>query len=133
MRPSAIFDVARTWLTHSLALCAQCFIGCHLNAFQENTARRIQDYQELAREFSTVPYSLFSHDCVFWTGDLNSRIDLPDLDLRRLIETKQWASLLLHDQLKAQQRTGGLNYAKAVGGGSFRARRWSGGGGGGKT
>lgn len=36
---------------------------------------------------------------IFWFGDLNYRINMSDAEVRKLVDRKQWAVLLNHDQV----------------------------------
>ena len=46
---------------------------------------------------------LLDHEHVFWIGDLNYRIDLPDEHVRNLVALGSWAELFDADQLRLQQ------------------------------
>jgi inositol polyphosphate 5-phosphatase INPP5B/F len=60
--------------------------------------------------------NIFESDALFWMGDLNYRIDLPDAQIRSLLQTantheessslgaESFALLQKHDQLKKAQR-----------------------------
>lgn len=43
---------------------------------------------------------------MFWIGDLNYRIDMPDEQVRVLCAQEQWDELYAHDQLRHQIRAG---------------------------
>ncbi|OXG45099.1 inositol-polyphosphate 5-phosphatase [Cryptococcus neoformans Th84] len=47
-------------------------------------------------------------DCnlLFWMGDLNFRVDLPDGEVRKLVENKDWTGMLVRDQLKNDIKEG---------------------------
>ncbi|KIR79357.1 inositol-polyphosphate 5-phosphatase [Cryptococcus gattii EJB2] len=47
-------------------------------------------------------------DChlLIWMGDLNFRVDLPDGEVRKLVENKDWAGMLIRDQLKNDIKEG---------------------------
>lgn len=49
---------------------------------------------------------LFSHDYVFWCGDFNYRIDLPNEEVKELIRQQNWDSLIAGDQLINQKNAG---------------------------
>lgn len=49
---------------------------------------------------------LFSHDYVFWCGDFNYRIDLPNEEVKELIRQQNWDSLIAGDQLISQKNAG---------------------------
>ncbi|KAJ7620458.1 DNase I-like protein [Roridomyces roridus] len=92
------------------------FVNSHLAAFDEMYEKRNTDFNELARRLvfdSPIPgASVFESDVVFWMGDLNYRIDAPDVDVRTILGSKkEWGEdgrfdvLLRYDQLKAAMRT----------------------------
>ncbi|KAK7460941.1 hypothetical protein VKT23_008869 [Stygiomarasmius scandens] len=49
-------------------------------------------------------FSIFESDALFWMGDLNYRVDLPDLEVRTLLSSEHWKDcnkvLMKYDQLK---------------------------------
>ena len=47
---------------------------------------------------------LQSHDYVFWCGDFNYRIDLPNEEVKELIKNENWGALQAMDQLNIQRR-----------------------------
>lgn len=47
--------------------------------------------------------SILSHDCVFWCGDFNYRIDLPNDEVKNLVESHNWTALQEYDQLNVQR------------------------------
>eukprot|EP01130_Rhizamoeba_saxonica_P009304 TRINITY_DN3776_c0_g1_i1.p1 TRINITY_DN3776_c0_g1~~TRINITY_DN3776_c0_g1_i1.p1 ORF type:complete len:514 (-),score=125.63 TRINITY_DN3776_c0_g1_i1:42-1454(-) len=49
-----------------------------------------------------------NHDVVFWFGDLNYRIDLPDEEVKEAIAEENWDLLLEADQLKQQMSLGNV-------------------------
>lgn len=49
---------------------------------------------------------LFSHDYVFWCGDFNYRIDLPNEEVKELIRQQNWDALIAGDQLISQKNAG---------------------------
>lgn len=49
---------------------------------------------------------LFSHDYVFWCGDFNYRIDLPNEEVKELVRQQNWDSLIAGDQLINQKNAG---------------------------
>ncbi|KAG6399214.1 hypothetical protein SASPL_140690 [Salvia splendens] len=92
-----------------------CFVCSHLTSGEKYGAehRRNSDVLEIIRRthFSTLfdidqPQTIPSHDKIFWFGDLNYRINMSDSEVRKLVEKKQWAVLLNHDQLSNELRNG---------------------------
>lgn len=71
---------------------------------------------------------LFSHDYVFWCGDFNYRIDLPNEEVKELIRQQNWDSLIAGDQLISQKNAGQVqSHAEApagLGGGHACATHW---------
>ena len=47
-----------------------------------------------------------SHDYVFWCGDFNYRIDLPNEEVKKLIQDENWGALQACDQLFLQKDAG---------------------------
>ena len=45
-----------------------------------------------------------SHDYVFWCGDFNYRIDLPNEEVKELIKDENWSALQTMDQLNIQRK-----------------------------
>ncbi|KAH3759590.1 inositol 5-phosphatase 4 [Pelomyxa schiedti] len=87
-----------------------CVVNSHLNAHNENIARRNQDYHDISRhilfanEDEAQTHTIFDHDFLFWIGDLNYRIDLPDNDIRQRILASDFGPLLEADQLLDQRK-----------------------------
>ncbi|OCF43755.1 hypothetical protein I317_02359 [Kwoniella heveanensis CBS 569] len=99
-----------------------CFVNAHMAAFATALERRRYDYQTLKagltfarpgeadltpafEEFLPEPKEklLTQEDShvLFWLGDLNYRIDLPDSDVKKLVEEKKWEDMLAKDQLRS--------------------------------
>lgn len=49
---------------------------------------------------------LYSHDYVFWCGDFNYRISLPNEEVKDLIKLQNWDALTAGDQLLDQKNAG---------------------------
>ncbi|KAM8976341.1 synaptojanin-1 [Pelodytes ibericus] len=93
--------VAIRMLMHTTSL---CFVCSHFAAGQSQVKERNEDYMEIARKLSfPMGRMLFSHDYVFWCGDFNYRIDLPNEEVKELIRSQNWDSLILGDQLISQK------------------------------
>ncbi|CAH2219275.1 synaptojanin-1 isoform X1 [Pelobates cultripes] len=96
--------VAIRMLFHTTSL---CFVCSHFAAGQSQVKERNEDYMEIARKLSfPMGRLLFSHDYVFWCGDFNYRIDLPNEEVKELIRSQNWDSLNLGDQLINQKNNG---------------------------
>lgn len=90
-----------------------CFVNSHLAAHQHNTPGRNADYASIMQKLRfndrerLTTYDILQHDYVFWLGDLNYRINVPDLNLLHTrIEEKDWAYLLANDQLLQEKASG---------------------------
>ncbi|KAM3934624.1 synaptojanin-1 [Leptodactylus fuscus] len=96
--------VAIRMLFHTTSL---CFVCSHFAAGQSQVKERNEDYHEIARKLSfPMGRMLFSHDYVFWCGDFNYRIDLPNEEVKELIRNQNWDSLIVGDQLINQKNSG---------------------------
>ncbi|KIL66111.1 hypothetical protein M378DRAFT_192118 [Amanita muscaria Koide BX008] len=104
------------------------FVNAHLAAFDEMVDRRNVDFHDLSKRLifetrveqeeeieegidASIPWiGLFNTDALFWLGDLNYRIDLPDIDIREILSSKIWENkdgiMQEHDQLIKSRRTG---------------------------
>ncbi|KAJ1428932.1 Inositol polyphosphate-related phosphatase [Sesbania bispinosa] len=92
-----------------------CFVCSHLTSGQKDGAeqRRNSDVHEIIRRtrFSSVfdtdqPQTIPSHDQIFWFGDLNYRINMSDVEVRKLVALKKWNELMNYDQLSNELRRG---------------------------
>ncbi|KAM5179819.1 synaptojanin-1 isoform 2-T2 [Mantella aurantiaca] len=96
--------VAIRMLFHTTSL---CFVCSHFAAGQSQVKERNEDYNEIVRKLSfPMGRMLFSHDYVFWCGDFNYRIDLPNEEVKELIRNQNFDSLILGDQLVKQKDVG---------------------------
>ncbi|KAM7525391.1 hypothetical protein LguiA_015293 [Lonicera macranthoides] len=92
-----------------------CFVCSHLASGQKDgdEHRRNSNVFDILRRtrFSSVletnqPQTIPSHDQIFWFGDLNYRINMPDKEVRTLVTKKNWDELLNRDQLSKELRSG---------------------------
>ncbi|KAI0088373.1 Endonuclease/exonuclease/phosphatase [Irpex rosettiformis] len=106
------------------------FVNSHLAAFDEMYEKRNADFYDLSKRLAfdstlplgdyddrgaapslrSVPLNVYQSDVLFWLGDLNYRLNLPDSDVRTLLTRKQdraWnvPELLKYDQLNTAMRT----------------------------
>lgn len=122
--------VAIRLLFHTTSI---CFLCSHFAAGQSQVKERNDDYNEITRRLSfpmvitiieTNPFSksvsiellnicpvlqgrlLYAHDYVFWCGDFNYRINLPNEEVKDLIKQQNWESLTAGDQLLEQKNAG---------------------------
>ena len=95
---------------------SMCFVCSHFAAHQKQIRERNEDFRQIYEqsEFvgqavtSTSKIEVRNHDYIFWCGDLNYRIDMPNDRCRSLINEKDWKSLLEVDQLSVQRAEGNV-------------------------
>ncbi|XP_019413066.1 PREDICTED: type IV inositol polyphosphate 5-phosphatase 3-like isoform X2 [Lupinus angustifolius] len=94
-----------------------CFICTHLTSGEKegDEHKRNSDVKEILRRthFHSVSYiglpkRIIDHERIIWFGDLNYRINLPDVVTRALISKKQWSKLVEKDQLIRELKSGGV-------------------------
>ncbi|XP_046716782.1 synaptojanin-1 isoform X2 [Silurus meridionalis] len=96
--------VAIRMLFHTTSI---CFVCSHFAAGQSQVKERNDDYNEITRRLSfPMGRLLYSHDYVFWCGDFNYRISLPNEEVKELIRQKNWDALRAGDQLVEQKNAG---------------------------
>lgn len=92
-----------------------CFVNTHLAAHQSHTSERNKDIAQILKDGSFPKLDLehhfegggdgtmiLDHEYVFWSGDLNYRIDDNRQAVMNAIEKCDWSSLWLNDQLLKQ-------------------------------
>ncbi|KAJ2687497.1 Inositol-1,4,5-trisphosphate 5-phosphatase 1 [Coemansia sp. RSA 1285] len=84
-----------------------CIVAAHLAAGTSNVSERNADFHTI-RTGTRFRYgrTIDDHDYVFWLGDLNYRIDLPNDQARSLVGKGQLPSLMMYDQLSTQMAAG---------------------------
>ncbi|XP_064208707.1 synaptojanin-1 isoform X5 [Anguilla rostrata] len=96
--------VAIRMLFHATSI---CFVCSHFAAGQSQVKERNDDYNEITRRLSfPMGRLLYSHDYVFWCGDFNYRISLPNEEVKELIRQQNWDALTAGDQLVDQKNAG---------------------------
>uniref|UniRef100_A0A672QNH9 phosphoinositide 5-phosphatase n=1 Tax=Sinocyclocheilus grahami TaxID=75366 RepID=A0A672QNH9_SINGR len=96
--------VAIRMLFHTTSI---CFVCSHFAAGQSQVKERNDDYNEIARKLSfPMGRLLYSHDYVFWCGDFNYRINIPNEETKELIRQQNWDALNTGDQLLEQKNAG---------------------------
>ncbi|XP_063006360.1 synaptojanin-1 isoform X7 [Melospiza melodia melodia] len=96
--------VAIRMLFHTSSL---CFVCSHFAAGQSQVKERNEDFVEISRKLAfPMGRMLFSHDYIFWCGDFNYRIDLPNEEVKELIRQQNWDPLIAGDQLINQKNSG---------------------------
>lgn len=92
-----------------------CFVCSHLTSGHKegDQQKRNSDVHDILHRtrFSSIadaeqPRTIPSHDRIFWFGDLNYRLNLPDAEVRELVAVKQWDTLMNYDQLTNELRRG---------------------------
>ncbi|KAL4225388.1 Synaptojanin-1 [Mactra antiquata] len=90
------------FLIHSTSI---CFVCAHLAAGQSQVNDRNNDYAEITKKMAfPMGRVIQSHDYVFWCGDFNYRIDLPNDEVKELIKDENWSALQEMDQLNEQRK-----------------------------
>lgn len=87
-----------------------CFVNAHFSAGSSNIEERRSDYESIVKSIGftrskTIPH----HDSIFWLGDLNYRITLPNEEVRKELSAKEEGyidRLLRHDQLTQEINSG---------------------------
>ncbi|XP_055004765.1 synaptojanin-1 isoform X2 [Boleophthalmus pectinirostris] len=103
--------VAIRLLFHTTSI---CFLCSHFAAGQSQVKERNDDYNEISRKLSfPMGRLLDSHDYVFWCGDFNYRINLPNEEVKELIKQQNWDALTAGDQL-VEQKTAGLVFKEFI-------------------
>ncbi|XP_069395607.1 synaptojanin-1 isoform X7 [Paralichthys olivaceus] len=96
--------VAIRLLFHTTSI---CFVCSHFAAGQSQVKERNDDYNEITRRLSfPMGRLLYSHDYVFWCGDFNYRISLPNEEVKELIKQQNYEALTAGDQLLDQKNAG---------------------------
>ncbi|XP_058645107.1 synaptojanin-1 isoform X5 [Onychostoma macrolepis] len=96
--------VAIRMLFHTTSI---CFLCSHFAAGQSQVKERNDDYNEITRKLSfPMGRLLYSHDYVFWCGDFNYRINIPNEETKELIRQQNWDALIAGDQLVEQKNSG---------------------------
>lgn len=87
-----------------------CFVNAHLAAGVSNVDERRHDYESITKGICfTRSRQISHHDAIFWLGDLNYRLSLPNEEVRREISDQKDnfpESLLMHDQLTQEINAG---------------------------
>uniref|UniRef100_A0A0E0EV37 Inositol polyphosphate-related phosphatase domain-containing protein n=1 Tax=Oryza meridionalis TaxID=40149 RepID=A0A0E0EV37_9ORYZ len=97
-------------ISMSLFQTRMCFVCSHLASGHKcgDQQKRNSDVDEILQR-----KKIFFLVCccqIFWFGDLNHRIDMPDAEIRDLVSMKRWDDLLESDQL-TKELTNGNTFA----------------------
>lgn len=79
-----------------------CFVTAHLAAGHGNVEDRNRDYADIEENTAfgrQRQIKIADHTHVFWFGDFNYRIDLPDDEVRRLVSDNHLDIMLASDQV----------------------------------
>ncbi|KAL6930091.1 hypothetical protein ACO0SA_001498 [Hanseniaspora valbyensis] len=90
------------------------FVNSHLAAGQQQVYERCVDFDNI---YDNIKFSrgrtLAMHDNIFWLGDLNFRLNLPNESVRKVLQTCEtgddYQKLLQYDQLNEQ-----VNFKKTI-------------------
>ncbi|KAK1306345.1 Type I inositol 1,4,5-trisphosphate 5-phosphatase 2 [Acorus calamus] len=103
---SISMSLFQTWL---------CFVCSHLASGQKEGDHQkrnlnVQDIIQRTHFPSAMgtdhQQAILSHDRIFWFGDLNYRLNMPDAEIREFVSRKQWAELIDKDQLREELQGG---------------------------
>ncbi|SMN18591.1 similar to Saccharomyces cerevisiae YOR109W INP53 Polyphosphatidylinositol phosphatase, dephosphorylates multiple phosphatidylinositols [Maudiozyma saulgeensis] len=87
-----------------------CFVNAHFSAGNSNVDERANDYVSINKNISFArSRKILDNDSVFWFGDLNYRISLPNEVVRKELELEREGyidRLLKHDQLTQEIDSG---------------------------
>lgn len=87
-----------------------CFVNMHLAAGVNNIEDRRSDYENIRRGILfSRSNTINNHDSIFWLGDTNFRLNLPNDDVRAVLNKKDdgyLAQLLHYDQLIQEMKGG---------------------------
>lgn len=96
-----------------------CFVNCHLSAHQNQVSSRNRDVHNIFK-YARFPKDIdddlaytaggdgtliTDHEVIFWSGDLNYRINMNRDRVLQLIELHDWKTLLKSEQLTLQKST----------------------------
>ncbi|URE36858.1 inositol-1,4,5-trisphosphate 5-phosphatase' [Musa troglodytarum] len=96
-----------------------CFVCTHLASGEreEDEGRRNSDVMEIMkrtrfpqarRRIPGAAQTISEHDKIIWLGDLNYRLASTGNDTNELLKKQDWQSLVEKDQLRVQQKAGGV-------------------------
>lgn len=86
---------------------SMCFVTAHLAAGHPNVEERNRDYRTIEHGLTFLRgRKIADHDTIFWAGDFNYRINLPNESCRAYIAERNLAALLEADQLRASRSVG---------------------------
>ena len=89
-----------------------CFVNNHLSAGVLNVEDRRSDYDSITNGINfTRSNTIPQHDCIFWLGDTNYRINLTNEQVRKELDTKDAGyidRLLKNDQLTLEMKAGSV-------------------------
>ncbi|KAI8608948.1 Endonuclease/exonuclease/phosphatase [Chytriomyces sp. MP71] len=84
------------------------FITAHFAAGEWNAEDRNEDYRIISNGLVFKRKSLAEHNMVFWLGDFNYRVAIPNDEARSIIDQGRYPELLAYDQLKYWQDRGSV-------------------------
>ncbi|KAJ3346573.1 inositol polyphosphate 5-phosphatase [Entophlyctis luteolus] len=82
------------------------FVTAHLAAGESNVEDRNRDYQTISEGLNFKRRVLKDHDFIFWFGDFNYRVSLPNTEARAFLDRGDIGPLRSHDQLSIEMARG---------------------------
>ncbi|KAI8806214.1 SacI homology domain-containing protein [Cladochytrium replicatum] len=82
------------------------FVTAHLAAGNSNVNERNRDYTTITNGLNFQGRPTSDHDVIFWLGDFNYRTNLPNDEVRELLEVGDTETMLSYDQLQLSQAAG---------------------------
>mgnify|MGYP006418948785 CR=1 FL=1 len=89
-----------------------CFLSAHLAAGDKAVDKRNDDFRQILQKGSmTLPtqgmmeWRIMDHDLIFWIGDLNYRIRMPNYSVRNRVKDGDFSALQQFDQLSGEMKS----------------------------
>ena len=88
-----------------------CIINCHLAAHKSKIKNRNEQIKSILKQsifsVNAQEIKIYEHDYIFWTGDLNYRLqDIETSLLEELLYAENYSLLLRYDQLLIEKKKG---------------------------
>ncbi|KAJ3095525.1 inositol polyphosphate 5-phosphatase, partial [Phlyctochytrium planicorne] len=78
------------------------------NKGEKAVEERNRDYWTITNAMSFKGRKIGDHEHIFWFGDFNYRVNLPNDEVRQRIENKDWDYILHYDQLTEEKERGAI-------------------------
>ena len=82
------------------------FVTAHFAAGSSAVEERNRDYFTINEGLRFQGKKLYEHDMIFWLGDFNYRLNVPNEEARTRISKNDWKGLASNDQLREQMLDG---------------------------